>query len=206
VHLDLAPFLLISVLLILIPGPDTAVVTKNALLGGRRLGVASAAGVSIGLLIWTAASALGVAALLKASAVGFTALKIAGAVYLVWIGVQMLRARTTLPASSGQTVGRGHGVRALRQGLLSDLGNPKIAVFFTSFLPQFVHGSGSPLGPLLVLGGIFAALTLAWLAAYGTLVGHAADVIRRPRVRKTLDRFTGVILIGFGIRLAFEHR
>jgi threonine/homoserine/homoserine lactone efflux protein len=102
--------------------------------------------------------------------------------------------------------GRGHSLRAVRQGLLSDLGNPKIAVFFTSFLPQFVHGSGSAFGPLLVLGGIFAALTLAWLAAYGVVVGQASAFIRRPRVRKSLDRFTGVVLVGFGIRLAFEHR
>jgi threonine/homoserine/homoserine lactone efflux protein len=181
VQLDLAPFLAISVLLILIPGPDTAVVTKNALLGGRRLGVAAAVDVA------------------------FTALKIAGAVYLVCIGVQMLRSRGMTQGSTGPSAGRGHSVRAFRQGLLSDLSNPKIAVFFTSFLPQFVHGDGSAFLPLLVLGGIFAVLTLAWLAAYGVVVGHAAAFIRRPVVRKSLDRFTGVVLVGFGIRLAFER-
>ena len=95
-QLDLAPFLALSILLILIPGPDTAVVTKNALLGGRRSGVATAVGVSIGLLIWTTAAALGIATLLRASDVAFNALKIAGAIYLVWIGVQMLRARDPL--------------------------------------------------------------------------------------------------------------
>ena len=205
-HVDLAPFLAVSVLLILIPGPDTAVVTKNALLSGRRPGVAAAVGVSLGLTIWTVAAAVGLAALLKASSVAFDALKIVGAVYLVWIGVQMLRARDTLGDAAGQVAGRGHSVRALRQGLLSDLGNPKIAVFFTSFLPQFVHGTGSAFLPLLVLGAIFAALTLLWLAAYGVAVGHASDFIRRPRVRKTLDRFTGLVLIGFGVRLVFEHR
>jgi RhtB (resistance to homoserine/threonine) family protein len=205
-HVDLAPFLAVSVLLILIPGPDTAVVTKNALVSGRRPGLSAAVGVSIGLTIWTVAAALGLAALLKASSVAFDALKVVGAVYLVWIGIQMLRARDTLGDAAGRAVGRGHSVRALRQGLLSDLGNPKIAVFFTSFLPQFVHGSGSPFVPLLFLGGLFAALTLLWLAAYGVAVGHASEFIRRPRVRKTLDRFTGVVLIGFGVRLAFEHR
>jgi RhtB (resistance to homoserine/threonine) family protein len=196
----------VSVLLIVIPGPDTAVVTRNALLSGRRPGVAAAVGVSIGLVFWTVAAALGIATLLRASGVAFDALKVVGALYLVWIGVQLLRARETPGTSSGPSVTRGHGTRALRQGLLSDLGNPKVAVFFTSFLPQFVHGNGAAFGPLLVLGGIFAALTLVWLAAYGIAVGRASAVIRRPRVRKTLDRFTGLVLIGFGIRLAFEHR
>jgi RhtB (resistance to homoserine/threonine) family protein len=206
VHVDLLPFLALSVLLILIPGPDTAVVTKNAIVGGRRAGVLASLGVSIGLVTWTIAAALGIAALLRASAPAFLALKLAGAVYLVWIGVQMLRAR----ASAGDPAGRGGrprtAARSLRQGLLSDLGNPKIAVFFTSFLPQFVHGGGSAFVPLLVLGAIFATLTLLWLACYAVLIGRASALMRRPAVRRALDRVTGVVLIGFGIRLAFEHR
>jgi RhtB (resistance to homoserine/threonine) family protein len=208
-HVELLPFLALSVLLILIPGPDTAIVTKNALLGGRRSGVLAAIGVSVGLTIWTVAAAFGIAALLRASAVAFLILKLAGAVYLIWIGVQMLRARDLLAAATNAGHGsarRGAGRKALRQGLLSDLGNPKIAVFFTSFLPQFVHGHGSAFGPLLMLGGIFAVLTLAWLAAYGIIVGQASAFMRRPAVRKALDRFTGVVLIGFGVKLAFEHR
>jgi RhtB (resistance to homoserine/threonine) family protein len=206
---DLLPFLALSVLLILIPGPDTAVVTKNALLGGRRSGVLAAVGVSIGLTVWTIAAAFGIAALLRASAVAFLVLKLAGAVYLIWIGIQMLRARDLMATATNVGHGvtrRAAGRKALRQGLLSDLGNPKIAVFFTSFLPQFVHGHGSAFVPLLMLGGIFAVLTLAWLAGYGIVVGHASAFMRRPAVRKALDRFTGVVLIGFGVKLAFEHR
>jgi RhtB (resistance to homoserine/threonine) family protein len=206
-QLDLAPYLVISILLILIPGPDTAVVTKNALFGGRRGGVVAAFGVSLGLAIWTVAAALGIAALLRASAVAFLVLKIAGALYLIWMGVQMLRARGALGADPLDTAPRPRaGRKALRQGLLSDLGNPKIAVFFTSFLPQFVHRGGSPLAALLVLGGIFCVLTLAWLALYGVLVGHGSNLLRRPAVRLWLDRVTGVILVAFGIRLAFERR
>jgi threonine/homoserine/homoserine lactone efflux protein len=203
-HIDLLPFLALSVLLIVIPGPDTAVVTKNALLGGRSSGLFAAVGVAIGLTIWTAGAALGIAALLKASAVAFLILKLAGAVYLTWIGIQMLRSRA---ARAGAVGGRRNGnVKALRQGLLSDLGNPKIAVFFTSFLPQFIHGHSETFASLLTLGGIFVALTLAWLAAYAVVVGRASAVLRRPRVRSALDRFTGVVLIAFGIRLALEHR
>jgi RhtB (resistance to homoserine/threonine) family protein len=208
-HVDFLPFLAISVLLILIPGPDTAVVTKNALLGGRRSGVFAAVGVSVGLTVWTIAAALGVAAVLQASAVAFLVLKLVGAVYLIWIGIQMLRARDLLGAATnvghGVSRPRGHA-KALRQGVLSDLANPKIAVFFTSFLPQFVRGGGPAFASLLMLGAIFAALTLLWLATYGAVVGHASGFMTRRRVRKALDRFTGVVLIGFGIRLAFEHR
>ncbi len=141
----LLPFLGISALLILIPGPDTAVVTKNALLGGRRSGVLCAVGVSIGLAVWTVAAAVGIAALLRASAVAFFALKVAGAVYLVWLGIQSLRAARAPAASAsdpGFTRESVAGRRALRQGLVSDLGNPKIAVFFTSFLPSSCTGTG----------------------------------------------------------------
>jgi RhtB (resistance to homoserine/threonine) family protein len=200
---QLGPFFVLSILLILIPGPDTAVVTKNALLGGRRGGLLTAAGVSTGLAIWTAAAALGIAALLRASAFAFLALKVAGAIYLVWMGIQMLRTGDVSAAPVGSPA---RGRRALRQGLLSDLGNPKIAVFFTSFLPQFVDPHASAFLSLLLLGGIFAVLTFLWLAAYGWLVGHGASVLRKPSVRRVLDRVTGVVLIGFGIRLAFERR
>jgi threonine/homoserine/homoserine lactone efflux protein len=204
-HVALLPFLALAVLLIVIPGPDTAMVTKNAIVGGRRAGVFAAVGVCVGLTIWTAAAALGIAALLRASAVAFFTLKVVGAIYLTWIGIQMLRSR-------GLTAGEDHSprvsssLRAVRQGVLSDLGNPKIAILFTSLLPQFIHGHGSAFLPLLFMGLTFAALTLAWLAAYALVVGHASGVLRRPAVRKALDRFTGVVLIGFGVRLAFERR
>jgi RhtB (resistance to homoserine/threonine) family protein len=204
--LDLVPFLAISVLLILIPGPDTAVVTKNALLGGRRGGVYAAIGVSAGLAIWTLAAAVGLAALLQASSVAFTALKIAGAVYLIWMGIQMLRTAGRVGDADTAAMSLRLRRKALRQGLLSDLSNPKIAVFFTSFLPQFVHGHNHGFASLLLLGVIFCVLTLLWLVFYGILVGHGSTVLRRPAVRRALDRFTGVVLVAFGIRLAFEHR
>jgi RhtB (resistance to homoserine/threonine) family protein len=205
VGLDLLPFLGISVLLIVVPGPDTAVVMKNALLGGRRAGVQAALGVTLGLAVWTLAAAAGLAALLQASEIAFTALKLVGAAYLVWIGVQLLRTREA--AVVGEAAPRRvAGARALRQGLLTDLGNPKVGVFFTSFLPQFIHGAGAAFPALLALGAIFAGLTLAWLAAYGVAVGHAAAFIRRPRVRRALDRITGAVFVGFGVTLALERR
>src|SRR3954453_7453092 len=125
-NVDFLPFLALSVLLILIPGPDTAIVTKNALLGGRRGGVYAAVGVSIGLTVWTIAAAVGIAALLKASAAGFLVLKLVGAIYLVWMGVQMLRARDYPTPAAAPRPPRTGGAKALRQGLFSDLSNPKI--------------------------------------------------------------------------------
>jgi RhtB (resistance to homoserine/threonine) family protein len=204
VHVELLPFLAISILLIVIPGPDTAMVTKNALVGGRRAGVYAAVGVAIGLTIWTTAAALGLAALLRASEVAFDALKFAGAIYLLWVGIQMLRSGGVAPSAG---TGRPEsGVRSVRQGLMSDLGNPKIAVFFTSLLPQFVNGTGPAFVALFFLGATFAVLTLLWLSAYALAVGHASGVLRRPSVRRALDRFTGVVLIAFGVRLALERR
>ena len=205
--IDFAPFLVISVLLILIPGPDTAIVTKHALLAGRRGGMYASFGVTVGLAVWTLLAAVGLAAVLHASEVAFLAVKIVGAVYLVWMGIQLLR-NPPVAVEVSADVGRGRDVarKAARQGLLTDLSNPKVGVFFTSFLPQFVHGGSHGFAALLLLGTIFGVLTLLWLLFYGFLVGHGSTVLRRPAVRRALDRFTGVVLVVFGIRLAFEHR
>ena len=206
--IDFAPFLVLSVLLIIIPGPDTAIVTKHALLAGRRGGAFAALGVTIGLTIWTLAAAVGLAALLRASEAAFLALKIVGALYLIWVGIQLLRHPPVAAAgdSNGRPANRSVAKKALRQGLLTDLSNPKVAVFFTSFLPQFVHGDSNGFASLLLLGAIFCVLTLLWLLLYGALVGHGSSILRNARVRRALDRFTGVVFIGFGISLALEHR
>jgi threonine/homoserine/homoserine lactone efflux protein len=197
-HLNLVPFLLVSALVIMTPGPDTAVITKHILFGGRRAGISASFGVATGLFVWTVAAAIGVAALLRASHVAFLALKIVGALYLMWLGVQLLRGHAV--ESHAPAVAR----KAYRQGLLSNLGNPKIAVFFSSFLPQFVGADSRGFAPLLVLGVLFCTLGLSWLLLYSTVVGRGADVLRRPRIRRLLDRATGLVLVGFGIRLATE--
>jgi threonine/homoserine/homoserine lactone efflux protein len=201
-HVDLGPFLLVSVLVIVTPGPDTAVITKHVLFGGRRGGIFASLGVVTGLSVWTLAAPIGVAALLRASEPAFLALKIAGALYLAWLGLQMLRGHAREAGEEGPAVAR----RAYRQGLLSNLGNPKIAVFFTGFLPQFVHAGSRGFVSLLVLGEVFCALGLTWLVIYSTVVGRGAGLLRRPRVRRAFDRLTGVVLVGFGIRLATESR
>jgi RhtB (resistance to homoserine/threonine) family protein len=208
--IHLWPFVAISALVIIAPGPDTVLVTKNAVVHGRGAALGTSLGVNTGLLIWTGAAAFGVAALVRESEVAFTILKLAGAAYLVYLGAQALRASRR--HASGEPIAavdpgrRGGPLLGFRQGVLSNLANPKIAVFFTSLLPQFVSSREPVLLPFLLLGSLFVAMTLAWLCAYALLASKIADVLTRPPVRTALDRLTGVVLIGLGIRLALERR
>jgi RhtB (resistance to homoserine/threonine) family protein len=210
VGIHLWAFVGISILVIIAPGPDTVLVTKNAVLHGRSAALGTSLGVSTGLLIWTGAAAFGIAALVRESAVAFTVLKLVGAVYLVYLGLQALRAARRHsahePIGTGdlsRSVGAPHG---FRQGLLSNLANPKIAVFFTSLLPQFVSSRDPVLLPFLILGGLFALITVVWLCGYALLAAKISDVLTRPAVKASLDRLTGVVLIGLGLRLALERR
>lgn len=192
-------------MVILTPGPDTALVTKNAALHGRGAALGTAFGVCAGLSVWTVASALGVASVVKASAVAYTALKLVGAIYLIWLGVQALRAARHARGHETLTRRALDGRGAFRQGLASNLANPKIGVFFTTLLPQFIGGH-AVLTPFLVYGAVFVAITLAWLTAYAVVAAKASALLQRPRIKAALDRLTGVVLIALGLRLATEHR
>jgi threonine/homoserine/homoserine lactone efflux protein len=194
-------FLAISALVIVTPGQDTALTIRNALLGGRRAALYTAIGVSAGQALWALATAAGIAALLAASEPVFVALRLAGAAYLVWLGVQALVAalRRRKPDHVHECTSLRARV-ALRQGLLSNLGNPKMAVFFLSLLPQF----GSSFGALLALGLVFSCLTLVWLSAYGAAVARAGDFLRRTKVRRALDAAVGATLVTLGMRVATE--
>jgi threonine/homoserine/homoserine lactone efflux protein len=203
---DLPAFLLVAALLVVTPGVDMALVSKNALLHGRRVALLTALGINAGIVVWTLAAALGVAALVRASAAAFTVLKLAGAAYLVYLGLQAiwLSRRRGRPQDLGVP---GHGrPSGLRQGLLSNLANPKVAVFFTSFIPQFVSPGSSVLLSSLALGAIFNLLGVVWLLAFALFVSRAGELLRRPRVKAALDRLTGCVLVGFGVRLATERR
>lgn len=203
-QVQLASFLAVSMLVIVAPGPDMALVARYALVGGRRVAVVASLGVVTGLAIWTLAASVGIAALLRESEPAFLTLKVVGAAYLVFLGVQTLRAARRRGEGAPPAASGGRPRRALRQGLLSNLANPKIAVFFTTFLPQFT--SRPSFLPLCALGLVFCVITLAWLVGYGAVVARAGDVLRRPRVRRALEAVTGTVLIGFGLRLATEHR
>jgi RhtB (resistance to homoserine/threonine) family protein len=204
-------FIGVAAIVIVVPGPDTAVVTKNILMYGRRTALGTSLGVSAGLAVWTLAAALGVASLVRASAVAFTTLKLIGAIYLIWLGLQALRAAGRGYDADGEAATTS-GRRALspgggfRQGFLSDLANPKIGVFFTSLLPQFVDPGRPVLLPFLALGAVFVLMTVVWLSAYCLVAARAAEALLRPRVRAVMDRITGIVLIAIGLRLATERR
>jgi RhtB (resistance to homoserine/threonine) family protein len=207
-HANITAFVGIAALVILAPGPDTALVTKNALRDGRRAALATSFGVVSGLIAWTLAAALGIAAVVRASETAFTVLKVVGAAYLIYLGVQALRASrrghvADRPTRGGPTP---QTSRAYRQGLFSNLANPKIAAFFTGFLPQFIAPGVSVTVPFLLLGAIFVAMTLGWLCVYALVASKAGGLLTRPRVRTALDRVTGIVLIGLGLRLVTERR
>ncbi len=187
----LAAFIGISAVVICTPGPDTALIVRNSLFGGRANGLRTAAGIVTGIAIWTLAAGAGVAALVAASRPLFDALRLAGAAYLVWLGVSTLRRRHRSEPVSPPGAG-------FRQGLLSNLGNPKIAVFFTSLLPQFAAGFAG----FAALGALFCAMGAVWLTAYALTVARFHGLMQRPRVRRAFDLVTGVALVGFGARLA----
>jgi RhtB (resistance to homoserine/threonine) family protein len=204
-------FVPIAALVIIAPGPDTVLVTKNAVLYGRSAALATAFGVNAGLLVWTVAASVGLAAVVRESAIAFTVLKLIGAAYLVWLGLAALRAmgRRSPDAqvfSAGPSRSSFATATGFRQGLFSDLSNPKIAVFFTGLLPQFVSPGRSVLEPFLLLGGLFVLMCLVWLVGYALLAARAAAVFKRPRVKAAIDGVTGVVLVGLGVRLALVRR
>jgi threonine/homoserine/homoserine lactone efflux protein len=200
---EVVAFLAVAAVVICTPGPDTALTIRNTLLGGRGGGVLTAVGVGAGQATWTLATAAGVAALLAASEPAFLALKLAGAAYLVLLGAQALLAAVRgAPRTHVEARRPLAGATALRQGLISNLGNPKMAAFFPALLPQFASSFSS----LLLLGLAFCLMTLAWLTAYAFVVARAGDLLRRPRVRRALEAATGAVLIALGLRVATASR
>jgi threonine/homoserine/homoserine lactone efflux protein len=196
-------FALAAALIVLLPGPDTLVVVRNLVRGGRRTAVLTVAGVLTGLACWVVAAAFGLSALLRASHDAYLVLRIVGAVYLVWLGIQSLRARSVTLSADAPTrrglLGRGYGA-----GLATDLLNPKVGVFFVTFLPGFVP-SGEPVGTTsLVFGAIFVVETAIYFAVLLLLAGRVTGWMNHPVVRRRLDRATGAVLIAFGARLATE--
>jgi len=203
----LLAFIGIAALITITPGADMALVTRVALARGKSTAWLTSCGIVSGLLVWGVASAAGITALLNASATLYTILRLAGAAYLIMLGVQALIARTPTHGTTAEAAPPPqHGVSAYGRGLLNNLLNPKVGVFYTAFLPQFI-APGQPVFLMSVaLAAIHAVLGIIWLFFYATLLIRIGDLFRRPQVRRTMERITGVVLVTLGLRLATEQR
>jgi threonine/homoserine/homoserine lactone efflux protein len=196
-------FAVVALALTLTPGLDTALVLRAALTRGRREAVATALGIVTGLFVWGAAAAVGVSALLTASQVAYDVLRAAGAAYLLWFGLRLLvRAVRGSAGADQDAVVRGSAWRAARQGLVTNLLNPKIGVFYVALLPQFLPPGSDPLAMGLLLAGVHGVMSLAWFAVLITLASVLGRWLRRPATARTIDGITGTTLIGFGVKLA----
>jgi threonine/homoserine/homoserine lactone efflux protein len=203
----LLAFSVAAALLTITPGLDTALVLRTAAVEGAKRAAWAAVGIVAGCLAWGAAVALGLGVLLEASTLAFNVLKWAGAVYLVWLGIGLiLKPRASFDLSLSAVSTAGDDFAWMRRGFLTNLLNPKVGVFYVSFLPQFLP-EGAPAGPFIfLLAVLHGVMGLAWFAALIAATRPIAGVLQRAAVVRWLDRLTGGVFLAFGVRLALERR
>lgn len=206
-------FTIVALLGVLTPGLDTMVTLRHALVGGRQAGVAAVLGISAGCVVWGTASTLGLAAVLTASESAYRAVQLAGAAYLIWLGASALwrnsswNRRPAAPAAEPDPGSPGAGARAaFRSGLLTNLLNPKVGVFYLSLLPQFLPtgGAAHAWGALLV--AVHVSIGLGWLGVVVLLAARARRLLLRERLRRWLDRTTAGVLLGLGVAMVADTR
>jgi threonine/homoserine/homoserine lactone efflux protein len=201
---DFLLFLAASIAITVAPGPDNLQVLARGISQGRAAGLVAALGFAAGISFHTTLAALGVAALLKSSPMAFEAVKLAGAAYLIWIGIKAIRSKGL--SSAHERPSQPLAV-VFRQSVIGNLLNPKVTLFFIVFLPQFVnpHGGQSVMLQMFELGGVFMLQTVAVFSVFGVAAGIiGAYLKRRPRVGVWLDRLAGATFIGLGIRVALK--
>lgn len=201
----LLAFIAAAAILTVTPGVDTAMVLRSAASGGTRPATYAAAGIALGCLVWGAAVSIGLGALLAASQLAFTVVKWAGAAYLLYLGLKLIarpRERLDAPAEASARMDAG---QSLKQGLLANLLNPKIGVFYITFLPQFVPAGANLAAFSFLLAAIHVLLSLAWFAVLIAATVPMGRFMRRPRVVKAMDRITGGVFVAFGAKLALSR-
>jgi threonine/homoserine/homoserine lactone efflux protein len=200
----LLAFTAAAALLTVTPGLDTALVLRTAAVEGPRRALLAGLGICLGCLAWGAIVAFGLGLLLQASLVAYTALKWAGAAYLLWLGVQLLRSpRSELGAAA--PLREASGSAWLRRGFLTNMLNPKVGVFYVSFLPQFIPAGSDVAAWTLLLAAIHSALGLLWFVALVAATRPLAAALKAPRVIRRLDRATGAVFLAFAARLALSR-
>lgn len=200
-------FVLMCVLLILLPGPDFAIVTKNTVTRGKFCGMKTALGTCCALLIHTTAAILGLSALIVKSAFLFSIFKYVGAIYLIYLGIKTfwsLRKKKDEVEVEFAQEGTLSNTSCFKQGFLTNILNPKVALFFLTFFPQFVNTSSDTFMPFLIMGITYTILTALWFIFYIYLIDYISAFIKNARTQRVIEGITGAILIGFGLRLALE--
>jgi RhtB (resistance to homoserine/threonine) family protein len=196
-------FVPVAIIVTLTPGAGTAMIVRNALRGGARAGLLTIVGNSIGVVAWALLSVLGISALVAASEAAFVALKVVGGAVLVWMGIGSLRrARAGLPEPDEPAATR----RPLREGLITSLANPKLAVFFVALFPQFVDDRAHVLPTTLAMASLIVAFDVVWYGMLSLAVSRAKRAVLRTRVARWMERVTGTVLVALGLRVALETR
>lgn len=197
-------YIFVCIMLIILPGPDTAIVTRNTLTIHRVAGLKTMAGTLCALMIHTTMAVVGLSAILVKSALLFSIIKYVGAIYLVYLGVRTLIAMRKRKTETVDAIPTQKASSSFLQGLFTNLLNPKVAVFFLTFLPQFVLTGQNPVIPFLLLGITYTVLTAIWFVFYVTLLHKVRQFMNKPTTQKTMEGLTGAVLVGFGLKLALE--
>lgn len=198
-------YVIAAALLTITPGPDTMLVLRNTLRGGRTDGLRTTLGISSGLIVHATLSALGLSLILVRSAAAFDVVKLAGAAYLIWLGVQSLRSAWR-GAPEIALAAAPRAARPFREGLLSNVLNPKVAVFYLAFLPQFIAPGDPVLLTSLLLAALHMVMGFVWLSGVAVAVQRAQRFVSSRTTRRWIDGACGTALVGFGVRLAWARR
>lgn len=186
------------------PGIDTALITKRTISDGRKDGYQMALGITTGSLVHTFAAAFGLSAILMKSAVAFEIVKYVGAIYLIYLGVSSFISRKKKTVNDEDETHFDIKKSAFKQGLLSNVLNPKVAMFFLTFLPQFVKAGENATEQLIMMGVIYTLLSISWFFIYVFFINFLREWLMSPKVQRVMDKATGLVLIGFGLKLAMD--
>ncbi|GEL78635.1 LysE family translocator [Tenuibacillus multivorans] len=200
-------FVLMCIFFIILPGPDIAIATKNTVTTGKVGGLKTALGICCALLIHTSAAVLGLSAIIVKSALLFSIIKYVGAAYLIYLGVKTLwslKKKDVATSNEMNTKGKFVNTSCFKHGFLTNLLNPKVAVLFLTFFPQFIDAGSHSFSPFLIMGATYTVMTAVWFFLYVYLINYISAIMKKPKTQNIIEGITGTILIGFGIKLFFE--